>query len=140
MGFPDDYTLIDKCTITQRYQAIGNSWAVPVIKWIFNRILNYPSLEEIQPELKPILNKDGVALFLMPDFTPNGRTFINSTTRCYNYIRTSMLDIVENNANMALFLSPAACGGILRREKVLNGRINDRLKILLEQGATNTHE
>ena len=39
MGFPDDYTLIDKVKPTNRYQGVGNSWAVPVVKWIGSRLL-----------------------------------------------------------------------------------------------------
>ena len=45
-GFPDDYTLIayrskpiQDCPDGLRYQALGNSWAVPVIRWIGTRIM-----------------------------------------------------------------------------------------------------
>ena len=42
MGFPDDYTLIPfrgkPATDTPRYRAIGNSMAVPVVRWIGKRI------------------------------------------------------------------------------------------------------
>ena len=44
-GFPDDWTLIpykgnpaDECPDTPRYKAIGNSMAVPVMRWIGERI------------------------------------------------------------------------------------------------------
>jgi DNA (cytosine-5)-methyltransferase 1 len=44
-GFPDDYTKIpwkkkpaDECPDGPRYKAIGNSWAVPVVTWIGERI------------------------------------------------------------------------------------------------------
>ena len=44
-GFPDDYTKIpyhgkeaDKCPNGPRYKAIGNSWPVPVIRWLGERI------------------------------------------------------------------------------------------------------
>jgi DNA (cytosine-5)-methyltransferase 1 len=38
-GFPDDYTNIkEKCPDSPRYKAIGNSMAVPVMKWIGQRI------------------------------------------------------------------------------------------------------
>ena len=46
-GFPDDYTKIpyrnkqaDQCPDSPRYKALGNSWAVPVVKWIGERIAN----------------------------------------------------------------------------------------------------
>ena len=44
-GFPDDYTLVawrgkptEECPDSPRYRAIGNSMAVPVMKWIGERI------------------------------------------------------------------------------------------------------
>jgi len=46
MGFPDDFTRIpyrnkpvDKCPDGPRYAALGNSIAVPVLKWIGDRIM-----------------------------------------------------------------------------------------------------
>ena len=50
-GFPDDYTRIpyrgkpaDKCPDGPRYKALGNSWAVPVVQWIGQRILEVDAL------------------------------------------------------------------------------------------------
>lgn len=44
-GFPDDWTKIpyrgkpaDECPDGPRYKAVGNSMAVPVMRWIFKRI------------------------------------------------------------------------------------------------------
>ena len=38
-GFPDNYTNIkNKCPDGPRYKALGNSWAVPVVRWIGERI------------------------------------------------------------------------------------------------------
>lgn len=44
-GFPDDWTKIsyrgkseDECPDSPRYKAIGNSWAVPVVRWLGERI------------------------------------------------------------------------------------------------------
>lgn len=44
-GFPDNWTRIpyrgkeaDKCPDAPRYKAIGNSWAVPCVRWIGERI------------------------------------------------------------------------------------------------------
>ena len=43
-GFPDDYTLIPykgkDASDAVRYHALGNSWAVPVVRWIGQRINN----------------------------------------------------------------------------------------------------
>lgn len=38
MGFPDNYTNIPSATDAKRYKALGNSMAVPVMKWIGERI------------------------------------------------------------------------------------------------------
>jgi DNA (cytosine-5)-methyltransferase 1 len=41
-GFPDNYTNIkENCPSGSRYKALGNSMAVPVMKWIGNRINDY---------------------------------------------------------------------------------------------------
>lgn len=37
-GFPDDYTNIPSAADSNRYKALGNSMAVPVMRWIGNRI------------------------------------------------------------------------------------------------------
>ena len=49
-GFPDSYTKIawrnkpaEDCPDGPRYKALGNSWAVPVIRWIGKRINNHVS-------------------------------------------------------------------------------------------------
>lgn len=40
-GFPDDYTDIPSAADGPRYKALGNSMAVPVMRWIGNRIDSY---------------------------------------------------------------------------------------------------
>lgn len=56
-GFPDDWTLVpyrgkpaDRCPDTPRYRAIGNSMAVPVMRWIGKRIQEVMDREEIDNE------------------------------------------------------------------------------------------
>lgn len=56
MGFPDNYTAIpwrgkpaDQCPDGPRYKALGNSWAVPVVRWIGERI---NAVEQIRRERK----------------------------------------------------------------------------------------
>jgi site-specific DNA-cytosine methylase len=38
MGFSGDHTAVPRATVSARYKAIGNSWAVPVVRWIADRI------------------------------------------------------------------------------------------------------
>ena len=40
-GFPDNYTNIPKASATARYKSLGNSMAVPVMRWIGRRIQQY---------------------------------------------------------------------------------------------------
>lgn len=37
MGFPDNYTNLPGARRTSRYQAVGNSWAVQVVRWLGRR-------------------------------------------------------------------------------------------------------
>lgn len=39
MGFPDDYTKVPGSSDSSRYEALGNSMALPVVRWIGERIL-----------------------------------------------------------------------------------------------------
>ena len=55
-GFPDSYTAIpwknkpsDQCPDGPRYKALGNSMAVPVMRWIGERI---QAVEELMKEIK----------------------------------------------------------------------------------------
>jgi len=57
-GFPDHYTAIswrgkpaDQCPDGPRYKALGNSWAVPVVRWIGERINLVDSVLEMQREV-----------------------------------------------------------------------------------------
>lgn len=52
-GFPDGYTAIpwrgksaDECPDGPRYKALGNSWAVPVVRWIGDRINAVQAMQE----------------------------------------------------------------------------------------------
>jgi DNA (cytosine-5)-methyltransferase 1 len=55
-GFPDDYTLIpwrkrpaSECPDGPRYKAMGNSWAVPVVRWIGARIAAHIAANDNNP-------------------------------------------------------------------------------------------
>jgi len=62
MGFPDNYTSVANPRLTNRYQATGNSWAVPVIRWIMNRLLettNYNIRHDITlPQIPTVQRKE----------------------------------------------------------------------------------
>lgn len=56
-GFPDNYTAIplrkkpaSECPDGPRYKALGNSWAVPVVRWIGRRIANHINKKIDEPQ------------------------------------------------------------------------------------------
>ena len=53
-GFPDDHTRIpwrgrpaEECPDGPRYKALGNSWAVPCVRWIGRRIQRVVELRSL---------------------------------------------------------------------------------------------
>jgi DNA (cytosine-5)-methyltransferase 1 len=53
-GFPDDYTAMEKAADGPRYKALGNSMAVPVIRWIISRIESVATLEPASGTSAPV--------------------------------------------------------------------------------------
>ncbi len=139
MGFPDNYTNLHGASRTNRYQAIGNSWAVPVVKWIGSRLINGVNdgidLSHYENELKTRitvlsanerfynLGKD--LILLRDDFT------INCTEIPEQYSVTTIRDIVSADAPEAIYLSPVGCHGIIRRKRERKISINRRLEEVL---------
>lgn len=134
MGFPDNYTAIANPRLTNRYQATGNSWAVPVIRWIMNRLLEATNNNNIQQIAlpRPQLVNDNFTLYMFDDFTNVGGQFLNASNSCYDFVLTNMLDIVDTEPDEKLYISPAGCAGILRRKREHNAGMNARLEIVLE--------
>ena len=139
MGFPDDYTNLEGAKRTSRYQAIGNSWAVPVIRWIGERMLHYGDenyeLNRTMLEVKDMImhlednhyyvdcSKDVVDLV-------NGGA-LNCSAIPENCIFSDMRDVVSANAPEEIYISPVGCYGIVRRKRERNLKINARLEQVL---------
>lgn len=100
-GFPDNHTLIgwrgkdaDECPDGPRYKAIGNSMAVPVMRWIGERIAAHLPVEKPAPRSwqRPFLKWAGGKYSLLPEldrlipagkrliepFVGGGSVFLNS--------------------------------------------------------------
>jgi DNA (cytosine-5)-methyltransferase 1 len=134
MGFPDNYTAIANPRLTNRYQATGNSWAVPVIRWIMNRLLETTNNgNNHQVELpKPYIQDEVYTLYQFDDFTPVAGQFLNASNSCYDFVLSNMLDIIDTDPDEKLYISKAGCAGILRRKREHNAGMNARLEVVLE--------
>lgn len=141
MGFPDDYTNISpSIRVTNRYQAIGNSWAVPVVSWVMDRIINQHLSVSFPPRSLSIQKCDSYDLYFFDNFVACNHYWINASTYPYDYKLTHMLDIVDTEAEEKYYLSPAGCAGIVRRSVERDAGINERLKYHLINGCKSTHD
>lgn len=130
MGFPDDYTLLPNCKDTQRYQAVGNSWAVPVIKWIAER-LEKGFENNIELNLHKI-KVEGIMLSLLDEFTNNfNGKYINASRMPYDYKLANMVDIADTETPQKFYITEKGCEGILRRKHEHNAGMNARLETVL---------
>ncbi len=143
MGFPDHYTDVVGSTRTTRYQAIGNSWAVPVVRWIGEKL--------IRPKRGGILLSDS-ALDLLPYVTQiskNERWFdfgegiihlsgfsLNCTEQPESSVFRSLPEIISPDAPESVFISPVGCSGILRRKKERNVSMNPKLEAIMAEIAS----
>ena len=144
MGFPDNYTDVPYAKITHRYQGTGNSWAVPVVKWIGERMFQSYTLPNIgiskgQFSLVTKLDVFGdVELYRFDReivSLDDGSSF-NTTCTPENIIPSNIADIIDVNAPEKLFISPVGCKGILRRKDERGVNINPRLEIILRNVAS----
>lgn len=139
MGFPDYYTDLPKAKRTSRYQAIGNSWAVPVVRWIGERMVQHSNdaasiLEDRCIEFYHIENLAGTGRYYplgkSIDASEAGK-FLNCTAIPETCIFGTMADIVDMNAPESIYISPAGCYGIVRRSRERKLSINSRLEEVL---------
>ncbi|UWY29579.1 DNA (cytosine-5-)-methyltransferase [Flavobacterium sp. TR2] len=141
MGFPDNYTSVNGNSNTNRYQAIGNSWAIPVIKWIgsqINNFLNQKSNQEITcwyKSTKKAFNNLDADLFLLENvISINQKLYLNSSAIPNTPIESSIKDIIQvDNVPEKFYLSPQACKGILRRKAERNIKMNIQLEKLMTE-------
>lgn len=136
MGFPDGYTNITGAKKSNRYQALGNSWAVPVIKWLGKRILS----ELIKEHHMPLYSNQTAYDFEYHDFSdgyitlPNGE-ILNCSDKPERIVLGDMRKIVSAKDVPDIYLSPVGCAGIIRRSKERNMSVNPRLLKLLSNWA-----
>ncbi len=135
MGFPDNYTLMDKATDTARFKAIGNSWAIPVVQWIAKQIQQYKELNEtitwiddMLPHKETSLSK----LYLFPKDiikTTRGK-YINTSPSSNNIKLGNIFDIIHLQVPDKFYISAKASQGILRRKTTRKINMNPSLEEL----------
>lgn len=137
MGFPDNYTNINNAKKTCRYQAIGNSWVVPVVKWIGKRIVNYNKYNLCITADNMKLNTKKVSdtsffFNLDNDFVSlDCKKILNCSAIPEHYSFGNMQDIVCSEATDDIYISPVGCHGIYRRRKERGLSINPKLEQIL---------
>ncbi|MBJ4108562.1 Dam family site-specific DNA-(adenine-N6)-methyltransferase [Salmonella enterica subsp. enterica serovar Enteritidis] len=117
-GFPDNHTLISwrgkdaaDCPDGARYKAIGNSMAVPVMRWIGERIAAARPAEEFKPRTwrRPFLKWAGGKYSLLPEldrlipagkrliepFVGGGSVFLNSDKHEYFLLADINADLIN---------------------------------------------
>jgi DNA (cytosine-5)-methyltransferase 1 len=140
MGFPDNYTDLPSATDTTRYQAVGNSWAIPVIEWIGKRIFNYTYVKSKYPWLNTIIPLQQHLEYTLYFFTDNliqteNYEFINVSTAKNNAKKGEIFDIVHIDASSKFYISSKASSGILRRKNEKNLNMNEDLEKLFKENS-----
>lgn len=143
MGFPDNYTNIKGAKRTNRYQAIGNSWAVPVVKWIGERLTSDNNRNQIHVQKRNLMNSVAVHQYqkvTLYDFgkgmiQARGQELINCTERPEACVFRTLREIISGDAPQEIYISPVGCSGIIRRKCERNLSINSRLEKALIRGA-----
>jgi len=90
MGFPDNYTNLTGAKKTSRYQALGNSWAVPVVRRIGELLLN-PAEVQRRDDFKSIAD--------IISYETDESIFI-SPVGCYGIIRRKQEKNLTMNARL----------------------------------------
>lgn len=149
MGFPDNYTYLPEAKRTNRYQGIGNSWAVPVVKWIGERLIQEKSRDFILDGKETALKSRAVTIPEAGAFYNFGKDIVcldnglslNCTAIPEKCVFSSLESIVSADAPENIYISPVACYGIVRRKMERKLKINPRLeKVLLSIAAEMSRE
>jgi len=140
MGFPDEYTIVNGNSDTNRFQALGNSWAVPVVKWIgaqINSFATKTSKEKLiswEKSAKKTVNNLGADLFLLNNvIIINQGLYLNSSAVPNVPVEGRIKDIVQVDAPEKFYLSSQACKGILRRKQERDLKMNLQLERLMSR-------
>ena len=138
MGFPDGYTDLIGSKRTNRYQALGNSWAIPVVRWIGDQIStyqkNHSNIDLYHLENQATNLDHGWFIDLGDDLTYLTKEItLNCSHKPESFVFSNIKDIISPCFIKELYLSPKGCEGILRRKEKKNVKMNPRLENYFEQ-------
>jgi DNA (cytosine-5)-methyltransferase 1 len=141
MGFPDNYTDLPKVKPTARYQSIGNSWAVPVVKWIGKRIMNEAdrAIRLDESDFGLLAHQRQLAEDCMMYDLSKGIIVLRTgeTLNCSEKPSAprygNLFDIIDVHAAENFYITPVGCKGILRRKEERRLSINRRLEEVLKE-------
>ena len=139
MGLPDHYTALPKAKKTYRYQSTGNSWAVPVVRWIGERLMGGHRLGIRLDSFQSALSGHFVRIAgaqayydLGRDIVPLGNGISLNCSAVPEHCTFAGMDrIVSPDAPKDIYISPVGCFGIIRRKNERNLKINARLEEVL---------
>lgn len=138
MGFSDNYTDLPGVKTTSRYQAVGNSWAVPVVKWLGQRIVEAFNgrAESIFQNMPEFLQEKhhGVTntWFFGKELIPIGdNCFLNGTPSPNDPVDGDIKTVIDVSAEENFYITPVGCKGILRRKQERGLTMNSRLEEIL---------
>ena len=130
MGIPDNYTLInDVKGDSPRYQALGNAWAVNVVRWIAERFSLRFTNSDIDCCLFPTYTE---RLLLLDKPVKIGDKYLNASPYPYGSKQSSVFGLLESSVDGKYFLSKDLCRGILRRKEEDRAKMNPRLESLMK--------
>lgn len=140
MGFPDNYTDVPFAKRTTRFQGTGNSWAVPVVRWLGTRLFaaeRQPNVNIVADRFSMIpyftrVNETEVYLFTDSIVGNDNLGAINVSSTPEHIVQSNIADIIDTNADEELFISPVGCKGILRRAEERGMRMNPRLEAIMK--------
>lgn len=139
MGFPDNYTDLPGAKKTNRYQATGNSWVVPVVKWIGKRLIEYSgdtmnldSKIHLLPTRITEIPGQGYFIDFGKDIAKVGAAYALNCTAIPEICEfKDMSAIASPDAPEDIYISPVGCYGIVRRKQERSLKINPRLETVL---------
>jgi len=127
MGFPDGYTDIPGSRRTSRYQATGNSWAIPVVRWIGERLLK---VKESTSTFEGLVSQfeSNVLNLKEPPYFRNGKR-LNISNSPNRVVKGSLEEIVSaSGVSDKIYISVSGAKGVLRRHFEKGNGMNERLK------------